>query len=184
MDLRRGGSVAIVDAKGVAADVNRDPNVDKRSRRTKSDTGNETDAQPIRLARWAKIPAMSQVAVRATTQGSGLVFLDPKPSLQHRHGVRLTNGVADVMPNRVFDVIVANFSQRDRRLPKNIIIGTRIVTRWRSSRPNVECRRRWDVFSISRPSRRRRRKGRKLSASSLRARNNADPQGRPTLRAR
>lgn len=77
-----------------------------------------TGAQPIRLAKWAKIPGMSQLAVRVTTKGSGLVFLDPKPSLPRRHGVRLTNGVADVSPDRPFEVIVANFSRKDGHLPK------------------------------------------------------------------
>ena len=45
------------------------------------------------------------------------------PSLQHRHGVRLKNGVAEVLPNQTFDVVVANFSRRERRLPKHTFVG-------------------------------------------------------------
>lgn len=66
---------------------------------------------------------MSQLAVPVTTLGSGLIFLDPKPSFQHRHGVRLTNGVAEVLPNQRFDVITANVSRKPRRLPRNTIVG-------------------------------------------------------------
>ena len=66
---------------------------------------------------------MSQVCIRATTSGKGLVFLEPKSSLQHRYGVRLTNGVAEVLPNWVFEVIVANFSRQVRRLLKHRVFG-------------------------------------------------------------
>ena len=37
--------------------------------------------------------------------------------------MRLTNGVVEVLPNQTFDVIVANFSRQERRLPKHIIVG-------------------------------------------------------------
>ena len=66
---------------------------------------------------------MSQVRVRVTTAGRDLVFLEPKPSLQHRYGVRLTNGVAEVLRKQVFEVIVGNFSPQVRRLPKHTVIG-------------------------------------------------------------
>ena len=94
----------------------------KPSRRTRNDNGRETDAQLIRLAKWISIPSMTQRGVRVTTNGLGLVVLDPKPSLQLLHGVRLTNGMADVLPNHPFQVIVANFSRNPRRLAKNTII--------------------------------------------------------------
>ena len=121
LELRRGRGVAIGDAKGVAS--SHGEMITKPSRRTRNDNCRETDAQPIRLAKWISIPAMSQLGVRVTTKGLGLVFLDPKPSLQHLHGVRLTTRVADVLPNRPFDVIVANFSRKSQRLPKNKNIG-------------------------------------------------------------
>ena len=66
---------------------------------------------------------MSQARIRATTTGSGLVFSEPKPSLQRHHGVRLTNGVAGFLPNQTFDVVVANFSIQARRLPKRTVVG-------------------------------------------------------------
>ena len=51
------------------------------------------------------------------------MFLEPNPSLQHQHGVRLTNRVAEVQPNQIFDGIVANFSRQERRLPKHTVVG-------------------------------------------------------------
>ena len=50
------------------------------------------------------------------------MFLEPKPSLQHQHEVRLTHGVAEVLPNQTFDVFVANFSRRERLLPKHTVV--------------------------------------------------------------
>ena len=118
MELRQGGSVAIVDGKGEPTTPTR-----RHGRQTGRPDVREEAPQAIRLARWVTISAMSQTHVRVTTAGRGLVFLEPKPSLQHRHVVRLTNGVAEVLPNQTFDVIVANFSRRERRLPKHTVVG-------------------------------------------------------------
>ena len=79
--------------------------------------------QAIQIARSGTIPAISQARVSVTTAGRGLVFLEPKPSLQHRHRVRLTNSVTEVLPTVTFDVIVANFSGRERRLSKHNVVG-------------------------------------------------------------
>ena len=65
---------------------------------------------------------MSQARVRVTTAGRGFVFMEPKPSLQYRHGLRLTNGVVEILPNQAFDV-VANFSRQERQLPKHTVVG-------------------------------------------------------------
>ena len=35
----------------------------------------------------------------------------------------VANGVADVMPNIPFDIVVANFSRTKRSLPKNTVAG-------------------------------------------------------------
>ena len=124
LELRCGGAIAIVGAKGVEGVPGTERVSPKKpSRRNRSDNGHGTEAEPIRLARWVTIPATSQLAIRVMTKGSGLVFIELKPSLQSRHGVRLTNGVVDVMPNRTFDVIVANLSPKPRRLPKNTVLG-------------------------------------------------------------
>ena len=95
MELRHGGSVAIVDGNGEPT-----PPTRRHGRQTGWPDVGEEAPQAIRIARWVTIPAMSQTRVRVTTAGRGLVFLEPNPSLQHRHGVRLTNGVAEVLPNQ------------------------------------------------------------------------------------
>ena len=117
LDLHQGGSVAIVDG-------NREPSLPTRrqGRQTSRADVCKEAPQAIRIARWVTIPAMSRSRVRVTTAGTGLVFLEPNPSLQHRHGVRLTNGVAEVLPYQTFEVNVANFSRRTRRLPKHTVV--------------------------------------------------------------
>ena len=94
LDLRQGGSVSIVDGKGEPS-----PPTRRQGRQTSRAEAREEAPQAIRVDRWVTIPAMSQSLVRVTTAGKGPVFLEPKPSLQHRHGVRLTNGVDDVLPH-------------------------------------------------------------------------------------
>ena len=121
LDLRRGRGVAIVYAKGVASTHGETST--KPSRCTRDDKDCEPDAQPIRLAKCISIPAMSQLGVRVTTKGLGIVFLDPMQPLQHRLVVRLNSGVADVFPNHPFEVIVANLSRKPRRIPRNTNIG-------------------------------------------------------------
>ena len=49
--------------------------------------------------------------------------MEPKPSLQHRHGMRLTNGVVEILTNQAFDVLVANVSRREMQLPKHTVVG-------------------------------------------------------------
>ena len=118
MELPQGGSVAIFDGKGEPT-----PPTRRHGRQTGRPDVREEAPQAIRLARWVTIPAMSQTPVRVTTAGRELVFLEPKTSLQHRHGVRPTSGVAEVLPHQTFEVIVANFSRRERQLPKHTVVG-------------------------------------------------------------
>ena len=83
---RQGGSLAIVDRKG-------EPTLptSRHGRQTSRADARDEAPQAIRIARWVTIPMMSQARVRFITAGRGLVFIEPKPSLQHRHGVRLAN---------------------------------------------------------------------------------------------
>ena len=118
LELRHGGSIAIVDGNRESTTPTR-----RHGRHTSRPDARDEAPQVIRIARWVTIPVMSQARVRVTTAGRGLVFLEQKPSLHHRHGVRLTNGVAEVLRNVTFDVVVANFSRRKRRLPKHTVLG-------------------------------------------------------------
>ena len=49
----------------------------------------------IRLAKYTKIPARCQVAVSVVTEASGLVFAEPKHSVQARYHFRTANGVVE-----------------------------------------------------------------------------------------
>ena len=118
LDLRQGASVAIIDGKGEPS-----PPPRRQGHQTSRADVREEAPQAIRIARWVTITAMSQARVSVTTARRGLVFLEPKPSLQHRHGVRLTNGVAEVLPHQTFEVNVANFARRTRRLPMLTVVG-------------------------------------------------------------
>ena len=106
LELRKGGFVAIVDVKGDPTPPNR-----QYGRQTSRDDVRDEAPHPIRTSRWITTPARSQAQVRVTIAGKSLVFMEPKPSPQHRYGVRLTNGVVEVLPNQAFDVIFSNFSR-------------------------------------------------------------------------
>ena len=110
--------MSIVNSKGETSSPTRRP----RRETNRAEVCEETQ-HPIRIARWVNFPAMSQVRVCVATAGRGLVFLEPKPLLQHRHGMRLTNGVAEVLPNQVLQVMVAEFSRQVRWLPKHTVVG-------------------------------------------------------------
>ena len=116
LELRQGGSVTIVDGKEEPT-----PPTRRHGRQTSRADARDEAPQAIRIARWVTIPARSQARVRVTTT-VGLVFMEPKPSLQPRHGVSLTNGVVEIQSNQIFDVTVANFSRRERRLPKHTVV--------------------------------------------------------------
>ena len=118
LDLCQGGSVATVDGKGEPS-----PPTRRQGRQTSRADVREEAPKAIRIARWVTIPAMSQTCARVTTAGKGLVFMEPKPSLQQRNGVRLTNGVEEFLPHQTFEVNVANVSRRRRRLLKHTVVG-------------------------------------------------------------
>ena len=110
LDLRQGGSVAIVDGRGELSTPTR-----RQGRQTGRADVREEAPQAIRIARCVTILAIYQACVHVTTAGKGLVSLELMSSLQHRHGVRLTNGVAEALPHQTFKVNVANVSRRTRR---------------------------------------------------------------------
>ena len=79
LELCQGGSVPIVDKKGK-------PTLPARHNGLQTSRADARDEarQAIPMARWVTIPAGSQAHVRVTTTGRGLIFMEPKPSLQHR----------------------------------------------------------------------------------------------------
>ena len=90
---------------------------------TGTSSNNLQTSHVIRLSKRVTIPALSQLAVKVSTPAGSLVFIEPKNAIFHKHQVRTANGVADVMPNVSFDIVVANFSRKPKSLPKNTVIG-------------------------------------------------------------
>jgi hypothetical protein len=81
-----------------------------------------TPSTNIRLARFAKIAAISECLVEVQCDAPGLHFL--QASLRHSStGVYMDNGLSEILPNRIFRVRVFNASLTDRLLPKGIILG-------------------------------------------------------------
>jgi hypothetical protein len=83
---------------------------------------NPTPSTNIRLARFAKIAARSECLVEVKCDAPGLNFL--QASLRHSStGVYMANGLAEILPNRIFRVRVVDASLTDRLLPKGMILG-------------------------------------------------------------
>ena len=152
LDLRRVRGVAIVDAKGVAS--NHGETRTKLLRRTLNDNGRVTDAQPIRPPEWISIPAMWQLGVSFITKGLGLVFLDPKPSLPHRHGVRLTNGSPMYFPTIRLKSSLRTSRERHGRFLRILSFGMQSGTLSLFLRQIDRSLMKWAEFSTSRQSRR------------------------------
>jgi hypothetical protein len=76
----------------------------------------------LRIAQPVTIPARSEGFVEAQCEAPGLRFL--QASLKGSSiGVYMDNGVSDIVPNRPFRVRVVNSSEKDRKLPKGMVIG-------------------------------------------------------------
>ena len=80
-------------------------------------------ANTIQTARTITIPPMSQVAIPVVTKASGLVYIEPKLTVQTRYQVRTANGIHDVRPDVRFELVLANFSKNPQRLPKGVTIA-------------------------------------------------------------
>ena len=93
----------------------------KKARRDHPDSDHDTHV--VRLAKGLVVPPMSQIAVKAVSDARGLVYLEPKPTLHYRHGIRVANGILEIGSDAAFDVIVSNFTKRPRRLHKGTIIA-------------------------------------------------------------
>jgi hypothetical protein len=81
-----------------------------------------TPSTKIRLARFEKIAARSECLVEVRCDAPGLHFL--QAFLRHSStGVYMANGLAEILPNRIFRVRFVNESLTDRLLPKGMILG-------------------------------------------------------------
>jgi hypothetical protein len=76
----------------------------------------------VRIARLVTLPARSGGLVEVQCEAPGLRFL--QASLKGSCiGVYMANGLAEILPNRPFRVRVVNSSEKDRNLPKGMVLG-------------------------------------------------------------
>jgi Retroviral aspartyl protease len=76
----------------------------------------------VRVAKWTVLPPRSETHVWVQSESPGLRFLQAwlrTPS----NGVYLSNGIAEIVPHKPFQVRVVNTSLKERRLPKQMVLG-------------------------------------------------------------
>jgi len=88
----------------------------------KESSGN-TSSTKVRVANFTTIPAFSEFTVRVHCQSPGLRFLQFEAKHHESLGISMANGIADILPLQPFPVKVLNLSERDRVLPKGMILG-------------------------------------------------------------
>jgi hypothetical protein len=76
----------------------------------------------IRVAKWTVIPPRSETNVWVQSESTGLRFLQAWLRTLS-NGVYLYNGIAEIVPHKPFQVRVVNKSLRERRLPKQMVLG-------------------------------------------------------------
>ena len=83
----------------------------------------DTTTHVVRLATGVTVPPMTQVGIRVRCKGGGLCYLEPKSSLFERHQLRVANGVCEVTPDQPFTIMMANFSEKKRHIPKGTVVA-------------------------------------------------------------
>lgn len=66
---------------------------------------------------------MTQVAVPVQTNARVSIYLQPKPSIQSRRGLRVANGVLDVESGDPLHLIIANFTKNSHSFPKRAVVA-------------------------------------------------------------
>lgn len=87
-------------------------------------TGDESSKlTKIRLTKPVTIPSHTQAKVQASTLLQGLIVTEPKHDVTEKYHVRVMNSVHEVDASLPFHVLVTNFSQVPRQLPKGMVIA-------------------------------------------------------------
>lgn len=68
-------------------------------------------------------PPMAHVPVLVRCKLPGLVQMKPKYAVFVNHRLRLTNVINEIDQERPFTVVVANFSNVSRKIPKHVVLG-------------------------------------------------------------
>ena len=73
----------------------------------------------IKAAETLTVPAQSQAWVKVSTKRHGNIVVQPLPKLFELHSLACANGIASVLPNVAFRILVANTSDIPRRIVRN-----------------------------------------------------------------
>jgi hypothetical protein len=76
----------------------------------------------VRVARLTVVPPRTEVYVDVLCSAPGLCFLQAL-ARGNSMGVYMANGIADIQPNKPFQVRVINISEIARKIPKGMILG-------------------------------------------------------------
>ena len=76
------------------------------------------------LSQAAVIPPQSQAAVHVRTRFVGLMMITGLDSLYHDHQLAVANGIVQSDPSRRTQILIANFSNVPRKLPKGKHVAT------------------------------------------------------------
>lgn len=77
----------------------------------------------IQLARSILLAPMSQIKVKMVTNATGMILINPKGYRVPKYNLRAAGGVAEVFPERPFDILFSNFGNRKRRLPNVMVFS-------------------------------------------------------------
>jgi hypothetical protein len=73
-------------------------------------------------ARLTVLPPRAEVSVDVLCAAPGLCFLQAL-ARGNSLGIYMANGIADILPNKPFQVRVINTSEIERKIPKGMILG-------------------------------------------------------------
>ena len=77
----------------------------------------------VYVAQRIVLPPQGDTTVKVVCGRTGIVVLDPRPRIYDKRQVSLTNGFADVQPNRPFAIRVAEFGASGGTIAKNQVLG-------------------------------------------------------------
>lgn len=81
----------------------------------------EWTTENIRLARAVHISHMSQTDVKTVTNSAILILIEPRGDIVPKYKVRSANGVANLLPEKPFYILLYNFGTQDRKFQKGMV---------------------------------------------------------------
>lgn len=86
-------------------------------------SSDEVDVSSVRHTKLIFVLALTRMTARVRCDAIGLSSFDPRSSIAARHGIRMTNSVAELDAGKKFDVIGEIFTRLDGTLPKITVVS-------------------------------------------------------------